>query len=189
MGLTKQVIAWIKADTLRYQALQIAADLNLNQWCFGAGFVRNLVWDHLHFNKSITPLNDIDLIYFDQRETSTKVDLSYEAYLSTLMAMPWSVKNQARMHQRNNDKPYQSTLDAMSFWPEIETAVGVTMASNGELELLAPFGVKTLFEKTVSFNPKSNNPVDFAKRVSNKQWLKQWSDLTLVPPDVTLIDG
>ncbi len=176
-----QVIEWITADADRYRALQVAAELNLPQWCLGAGFVRNLVWDHLHFNKPTTPLNDIDLVYFDKRELSAKLDLTYEANLHALMTMPWSVKNQARMHERNNDSPYRSTLDAMRYWTEIETAVGVTMKENAELELLAPFGVKVLFDKTISFNARSNNPVDFAKRVAKKQWLKQWQDLKLVP--------
>ena len=184
--LANQVIDWIKADADRYQTLQIAADLNLNQWCLGAGFVRNLVWDHLHFNRSISPLNDIDFIYFNEEEKSAELDLVYEERVNAISSKPWSVKNQARMHQRNNDSPYQSTLDAMSYWTEIETAVGVTMKNTGELELLTPFGIKKLFDKTISFNPKSNNPVDFAKRVSNKQWLRQWPDLKLVASHLTL---
>ena len=101
-----QIITWIKADLARYQILQIAADLNLNEWCIAAGFVRNLVWDHLHQKEKMMTLNDIDLIYFDNANASAETDLEHEEYLKSLIDLPWSVKNQARMHIRNNDLAY-----------------------------------------------------------------------------------
>ncbi len=71
-----------------------------------AGFVRNLVWDRLH-GLVATPFTDIDVIYFDPADLSRETENRYEAELRILAPeYPWSVKNQARMHLRNGDKPY-----------------------------------------------------------------------------------
>ncbi|MRE47150.1 hypothetical protein GII66_24395, partial [Escherichia coli] len=40
-----------------------------------------------------------------------------------LPSLDWSVKNQARMHQRNGDYPYTSTRNALLHWPETATAI------------------------------------------------------------------
>tara|TARA_R110001583_G_scaffold168044_1_gene320863 strand:+ start:628 stop:1014 length:387 start_codon:yes stop_codon:yes gene_type:complete len=112
------------------EALELASRLGLNDWCLAAGFVRNLIWDKLHSKEILTPLNDIDLIYFDSDIIDENTDLEYELRLKSLSSFPWSVKNQARMHIRNNDRPYVSTSDSMSYWVEVETAVGATFVKN-----------------------------------------------------------
>ena len=77
----------------------------------GAGFVRNLVWDRLHGYAEATPLNDIDVLYFDPSDRSRATERALEARLRrALPGQPWSVRNQARMHRRNADAPYRSTL-------------------------------------------------------------------------------
>jgi hypothetical protein len=75
------------------------------------------------------------------------------------------------------DSPYFSTTDAMSYWVEVETAVGVTLSDSGDIEILAPFGVSSLFKNTVTFNIKRKNPEDFYWRVEKKQWLSHWPNL------------
>ncbi len=77
----QQIIQWLRTDPYRMQALYTARELGLNQWCLAAGFVRNLVWDQLHGYLSPTPLNDIDLVYFDKKDISEQHDLQLEALL------------------------------------------------------------------------------------------------------------
>ncbi|PLC63479.1 hypothetical protein B9P82_13400 [Citrobacter sp. L55] len=57
----------------------------------------------------------------------------------------WSVKNQARMHQRNGDYPYTSTRNALLHWPETATAIAVRLGKEG-LDITAPYGLSDLFE-------------------------------------------
>nr|WP_253820887.1 nucleotidyltransferase family protein [Vibrio sp. 99-70-13A1] len=85
--------------------------------CFiAAGFVRNVVWDSLHNFEKPTPLNDVDVIYFDSDELHSESYLLYEAQLSSWMPeLNWQVRNQAVMHEHNGDAPYTSSLDAMSY--------------------------------------------------------------------------
>ncbi|MHB0775053.1 nucleotidyltransferase family protein [Halomonas sp. WWR20] len=181
MTLEKTLIAWLEADTERREALRVASQLQLNDWCLAAGFVRNLVWDKLHGYSEPTPLDDIDLIYFDPTETNESRDRSLESQLYEMLARPWSVKNQAKMHTRNGDDPYHSTADAMTYWVEMETATGVRLKGkrNSELEIVAPFGLYSLFNMTVTMNPKRKKPKVFAARVQGKEWLKKWPGLVI----------
>lgn len=173
----EQITAWLKEDKLRFDALKMAASLGLNQSCLGAGFVRNLVWDKLHHKAQATPLNDIDFIYYDKEQCSQDIDLQYQRQLAGLSSLPWSVKNQARMHLRNGNAAYTSVASAMSYWPEIETAVAARLEASGEITLIAPFGVTALFNSSITLNPKHHQPAVFMQRVRAKKWLEHWPNL------------
>ena len=109
MSYEAQIIEWLIADSERMQALETAASLQLDDWCLAAGFVRNLVWDRLHGRHQTTPLNDVDLIYYEPESASKERDSAIEEALRRDSHLPWSVKNQARMHLRNGDQPYTSS--------------------------------------------------------------------------------
>lgn len=181
MELEHTIKEWIRSDQIRMSALRLASTLNLNDWCIAAGFVRNLVWDKLHDKETPTPLRDLDLVYFDSSSSGSASDRILERRLKNLSNQPWSVKNQARMHARNDDVPYTSTVDAMSYWVEIETAVGATLSDSMEIEIIAPFGIENLFSNTVTMNPKRRKPAEFCKRIKTKNWLSQWPKLTVSP--------
>lgn len=168
---------WLALDAPRMEALAIAADMGLPDWCLAAGFVRNLVWDRLHGFDHATPLNDLDLVYFDPEDASEARDLDIEHALRQCRDLPWSVRNQARMHLRNGDRPYASTADAMSYWVEVETAVGARWSQTGAIALVAPFGLDALMAGTVTINAKRPKPADFRRRVASKRWLELWPQL------------
>ena len=198
LELQTRLLEWITQDSERVRALQLAAqcaaECALPQWCLAAGFVRNLVWDRLHGFEP-RPLNDIDLIYYCPLDIRPERDRAIEANLRRLAPdLPWSVKNQARMHLKNRDAPYISCIDAMAHWPELETAVGVCLKSHVEtdtqvdaetahhsmhygIELVVPFGLNSLFALKLSANPKRSLPV-FHHRVVTKGWLTRYPLLT-----------
>ncbi len=159
--------------------LELASRQGLSDWCLAAGFVRNLVWDRLHGYRVATGLNDIDLIHFDRNHTSESRDRRIEQDLGRRTGLPWSVKNQARMHERNHDGPYASTRDAMSYWVEIETAVGAALDDDGRIVLFSPFGFDALFELTVTLNARRPKPEAFEQRVAGKRWLEIWPRLAV----------
>jgi len=179
MNHEAQIKEWIRTDLERSKALEFASSLGLDDWCLAAGFVRNLVWDRLHGNEFTTPLSDIDLIYFNASDSREETDRHYEKYLKSISHYPWSVKNQARMHMRNMDSPYFSTADAMSYWVEVETAIGVRLSQGHDLELVAPFGVESLFKNTITINNKRRKPKDFEARIKGKKWLEHWPNLSV----------
>lgn len=169
----------VRQDPLRSQALTCLRLVNLPQGYIAAGFVRNLVWDHLHTKIIPTPLNDVDVIYFDKNEVNVKQYINYQDALNEIMPqINWQVRNQAFMHIRNGDSPYASCLDAMSYWPEKETAVAMRELPSGQLECIAAFGFNSLFNLQLSYNPKRKKDV-FDKRVNTKGWLKHWQKLSV----------
>ncbi|SON48462.1 conserved protein of unknown function [Vibrio tapetis subsp. tapetis] len=177
-----RIVRLIKQDTLRVLALECVYELNLPQCYLAAGFVRNLIWDHLHQKQSPTLLNDLDVIYFDLNERDTNRYLEYEAKLHEMMPqVNWQVRNQANMHERNGDNPYLSSIDAMGYWPEKETAVAIRKLIDGNYECVSAFGFESLFNLQVTHNPKRHRDV-FDHRVTSKGWLAQWPALRVVRP-------
>lgn len=179
MDNSTQIKQWISEDPMRMKALRTASELGLREWCLAAGFVRNLVWDKIHGYSCSTALNDVDLIYFDPVNVSEEQDRDLEQRLQAISEFPWSVKNQARMHHRNWDQPYASTEDAMSYWVEVETAVGATLNKTHDIAIVAPFGVDALFNYKISLNPKRPKPEVFIRRIQEKNWLEMWPQLVI----------
>ena len=172
---------WMEGDPERMRALRVACEQNLPDWCIAAGFVRNLVWDKLHGFETPTPLDDIDLVYFDPLNTSPEHDQAIERQLRDAgPGLPWSVRNQARMHERNGDAPYRSTLDALSYWVEQETAVGVRLEGAGRIEIMSAFGLEGLFAMRITPNRRRrNSATEFSARLAKKNWLWIWPRLSV----------
>ncbi|QBG34426.1 nucleotidyltransferase family protein [Litorilituus sediminis] len=176
---TEKVIELLKNDKHRLAILDCVYRLPIKHAYVGAGFVRNMVWDHLHDLPQSTELTDIDVIYFDCYEPQEK-QYQYEQRLNAMMAnVNWQVRNQAYMHLRNKDKAYQNLLDAMSYWPEKETAVAIRKLDEARYECISAFSLASLFNLQLSYNPKRPLSV-FQQRVADKQWLQKWPKLRRV---------
>jgi len=175
-----KLISFIKNDPLRLKALDCVYQLGLPNCYLAAGFIRNLVWDHLHQKSESSPLNDLDVIYFDKHERDPNTYKNIESQLSYLMPeLNWQVRNQANMHNRNGDKPYTNLLDAMSYWPEKETAIAIRKLNHDEYECISAFGFESLFNLHLSHNTK-RSITSFNQRVTSKAWLERWNKLTII---------
>jgi hypothetical protein len=148
----------------------------------GAGFVRNAVWDHLSgLDMEATPLADLDVVFHDPAIATAEHDARIEAALSVAAPdLPWSVRNQARMHERNGHHPYRNVVDALTHWPETATAIAARLGPQG-VEILAPFGLEDVLEMilrpTPSFRTKPEIPL---ARLEAKGWLTRWPRLRVV---------
>ncbi|MBL4630984.1 MAG: nucleotidyltransferase family protein [Paraglaciecola sp.] len=159
--------------------LAAVSTLALPDCWVAAGFVRNLVWDHLH-NKN-TDLNDVDVIYYSQTDTQSQLATNATSQLKKLLPeVNWQVKNQALMHIKRQHCQYANSRDAMTFWPEKETAVAVNIDKNGHFSILEPFALTSLFNGFITFNPKADAPV-FWRRIEQKRWLTTWPRLVVNP--------
>lgn len=131
--------------------------MGLPNWCVCAGFVRSKVWDYLHGFKK-THLPDVDVVFFDADNTDESIEKEYERILRDLdSSVPWSVKNQARMHIKSGHAPFISTADGLSHFPEVCTAIGVYLDPNGEVTLITPYGVEDLVNLIVRPTPFFNS--------------------------------
>ena len=145
----------------------------------GGGLIRNVVWDYLHEYSSPTPIEDVDVIYFDPAEKTKEHGGAFELKLGAAIPnLKWSVKNQARMHEMNDDLPYTSLADAVSKWPETATAMVARLRGDGEIEIIAPHGFDDLFRLVVSPTPHFwEKPEKYRSRVSQKNWGQHWPRL------------
>ena len=180
-GAEERLVALLRADPVRWRILTMAEQLGLPDCWIGAGFVRAAVWDYVGGYPVCAPEADIDIIWFDAQRMAGGVDRQLEAQLRAQdPSFDWSVKNQARMHTRNGDKPYVSASDAMCYWPETATAVAARVVS-GECLVAAPYGLQDLFQGVVRPTPEfvAKRRAIFDQRVGDKHWQKRWPFLRL----------
>ena len=142
----------------------------------------NKVWDTLHNTK--TDLNDIDVIYFDESDTSIQTEKALESRLQKLMPnQPWTVKNQARMHIKNDVPPYLSSFDGVAHFPETPTAVAARIINN-QIEIMAPYGLQDLFEgkvrPTAPYQKGSKLHQIYVDRIDHKKWTVIWHKLIIL---------
>lgn len=176
--LENNLIAIIESDQFMTNILENVRDLNLNDCWIGAGFVRNKVWDVLH-QKTRTELNDIDVIHFNNSDLTEQSDLLIENQLKTAVSnMNWSVKNQSRMHLKNEHQPYSNCEDAIAYWPETATAIAIRLTLENQIEYIAPYGLADLFNLVVKPTPNFNSTI-YKNRINDKRWKEKWKKLDI----------
>ncbi|WP_067724880.1 nucleotidyltransferase family protein [Oceanobacillus damuensis] len=178
----KDIIQLISNDSFMMEILTAASTLRLPDWSICAGFVRSKIWDELH-GYGRTSMPDIDVVYFDKNNINEGEEKRLEKLLAALLPdVPWSVKNEARMHVRNDINPYLNTEDAISKFPETCTALGVYLDKNEELHLIAPHGIQDVLAMIVRPTPLFNNSSVLMKvyeqRIRNKKWHLIWDMVT-----------
>lgn len=161
--------------------LKAVESLHVNDAWICAGLIRGKVWDDLHHCK--TPVQDIDVIYYDPSNISPAHEKMLENQLTSLLpGLPWSVKNQARMHEKNNFPPFQSSYEGVAHFPETPTAVAVKI-EHDELILMAPYGLEDLFQMKVRPTPKyqPHEPLYsiYKNRVTEKKWETNWPNISI----------
>lgn len=162
--------------------LHSVAALHLPDCYLASGFLRNAIWDALHGKKSRTPLNDVDVVYFDATDFTTAAEAQIKTELhKRLPEAPWEVRNQARMHGRNGHEPYRDTAHAIAHWVETPTCVGIRLQAEGQFQIVAPFGLAENWLCRVTPNPQvSHPPVVYNMRIRQKRWQQLWPKLQIV---------
>jgi hypothetical protein len=186
----QQLIAILSQSAWFMEALTTVRALNLDAWCIGAGTIRNLVWDALHGRTSVSPSteSDVDVAYFDAADLSAERDAQWQARLAAaLPAVPWEVTNQAGVHQwfeatfGHAVAPLQSLEKAVASWPEYATSVGVSLAADDSLRIIAPHGLHDLFAIVVRRNPIRVSLDTYRQRIAQKRYAERWPKVRVEP--------
>jgi uncharacterized protein len=175
----EDILALIGRDDDMMKILKAASTLNLPDWWICAGFVRSKIWDTLHGFNDRTKTPDVDVIYFDNTRVDEDVEKEWEDELrSILPGIPWSVKNEARMHVVNHIPPYTSSEDAISKFPETATALGVKLDKENQLVLTAPCGIEDVLnlelKPTAYFMETKERAAIYEERIRKKNWKGIW---------------
>jgi len=179
------IIALIEQDEWMMEIIRQAKSLELPDWWVCAGFVRNKIWDTLHGYRERTPLSDVDVVYYDASQLDESIEKVPEDRLKQLdPTIPWSVKNQARMHLINAFPPYTSSVDAISKFPETVTALGVSLDDNNRLLLTAPHGVEDVLQlmlkPTPYFAATPERMKIYERRIQVKAWHQRWHEVKVI---------
>ncbi|RJE90522.1 nucleotidyltransferase family protein [Paenibacillus sp. 1011MAR3C5] len=182
----RDMIRLVKEDKWMMDILHHVQTLQLPDWWVCAGFVRSKVWDALHGFTLRTPLPDVDVIYFDNLNLDEANEKQLEQRLKQLdTSIPWSVKNEARMHVANNIPPYSSSVDAISKFPETATALGLSLDEQGEVVLAAPCGIKDVLglnvRPTPYFKQTDERTKMYEERIRKKNWVRTWYRINIIP--------
>ncbi|MTI08519.1 nucleotidyltransferase family protein [Curvivirga aplysinae] len=186
MKLLAKTIELITNDPMRMDALKTHQSLNLKDSWIGAGFIRNKIWDHMHGFRGYHYKSDIDVLYFDPtcnlNAQELEIRLNNTTHGITSNLGDWSVKNQAVMHKRNKDQPYKDTEDAMRYWVETCTSVGIRLNKHNQLEIIAPFGLEDIYNLVLKPTHKFKSDLNyvFINRISKKNWQRYWPKLTVI---------
>lgn len=179
--MKEKLINEILKDEWMLDILKSVRDLNLPDCWIGAGFVRNKAWDILHDFTTRTPLADIDVVFFDKKQTSTEYEKEIEFKLEQVNPkIKWEVINQARTHIWHDRVPYESTQEAISEWVETATCVGARLSKNDELLLIAPHGLEDIEQLFLRPVPSLRNRDTFTNRIESKGWIKIWPKLKIL---------
>ncbi len=178
----QDLIALINADPWRMAVLSTLRERAPYAWV-AAGFIRNLVWDIRFGAGCARPLEDVDVLIMDQEAADPAApEKLLEAELSrSAPDIPWSVKNQARMHLRNGDQPYKDISDAMSFWLETATGIGVRLDRMGRIEIISAYGLEDLMAGVLRLTASGlARPQELAQRIASKGWVSRWPGVQIL---------
>ena len=178
----KDVIELIKQDEWMMGVLKATKLLNLPDWWICAGFVRSKIWDTLHNFSNRTNTPDVDVIYFDDINIDELEEKKLEERLRKIIPnVPWSVKNEARMHIINDIPPYSSSVDAISKFPETATALGVKLDEQDNVVLAAPYGISDVInlrlKPTPYFIENKDLAIIYKERIIKKNWKATWNKI------------
>ncbi|WP_404328283.1 nucleotidyltransferase family protein [Mesobacillus maritimus] len=178
----EDVIKLIQSDEKMMEIIRTASTLNLPDWWICAGFVRSKIWDTLHGFNEKTETPDVDVIFFDNTNIDENIEKELEDTLVSIMPnIPWSVKNEARMHVVNNLPPYTSSEDAISKFPETATALGVKLDKENNLVLTSPCGIDDVINLDLKPTPHFIETKELAaiyeERIIKKNWKAIWHNI------------
>ena len=186
--LNYQLLEIARANSWFMDALATVRQLELAEWCIGAGAIRNLVWDTLHGKSLPSKLSDVDVAYFDLDDISQQHDQELQGRLLELLpSVPWEVTNQAGVHQwfeghfGHAVEPLGSLQEAVASWPEFATAVGISLSQDDSLRVIAPHGLEDLFAIVVRRNPVRVSVETYRERVAQKRYPERWPRVKVVP--------
>ncbi|MBZ9669716.1 nucleotidyltransferase family protein [Mesorhizobium sp. ES1-3] len=178
----------VAADPLLAETLARVRMLVLPDWLVVSGALYNSVWNHLTGKPSGYGIRDVDLFYFDES------DLSYEAEDTVIrraaahfegLPLPVEVRNQARVHLWYPQKfgqpcpRYTSASESVSYFASKTHAVGVRFDADGQLELVAPFGLDDLFSFRITPSRVMDN--QRTHEAKGKRAQEYWPEITVVP--------
>lgn len=182
------LIEIIRAQPHLMAILRGMKDLGLPDALLGSGAIYNSVWNVLTGRPVLTGINDADVVYFDDADSSyeaeDRVIRRAEAYFSGF-PVPIQVRNQARVHlwfsgRFGFDYPQLTcSADMMLYFASKTHAVAARLEEDGQISIHAPFGLDDMFSFRVTPNPVLPNRETHERKAARAKAI--WPELEIVP--------
>lgn len=178
----------VSRDALIGEALARARSLALTDWLIVSGALYNSIWNQLTEKPSGYGIKDVDLFYFDESDLSYEAEDGVIARAAAVFAglrLPVEVRNQARVHlwyPQKFGRPcprYTSSSHSLGFFASRTHAVGVRYGADGQLELVAPFGLDDIFSFRITPNRVMDNQQTHEAKGARAR--ETWPETTVVP--------
>jgi hypothetical protein len=149
------------------QVMTVARDLDLPDWLVFSGAIYQPVWNHLTGRPPEHGIRDYDLAYFDPDTTWDAEDAVIRRVAAAFqppLRERVEVRNQARVHLWFKDHfgepyaPLAATAEALDRFAAPACAVGARLERDGDLTIVAPFGLEDVFAMRLRPNPRRISP-------------------------------
>lgn len=181
--LEDRLRAILRASPTLMRVMMVARDLDLPDWLVFSGAIYQPVWNHLTGRRPDHGIKDYDLGYFDPDTSWDAEDAVFRRVAAAFdppLREQVEVRNQARVHLWFEDhfgEPYAAlacTAEALERFAAPACAVGARLERDGELTIVAPFGLDDTFAMRLRPNPR-REPKGMAKIVASAR--SRWPEV------------
>jgi hypothetical protein len=185
--LEHRLIAMVRGDPDLMRVLETTATLDLNDWLVFSGSVYQCVWNAVTGRPPGHGIRDFDLGYFDEDvswDAEDAVIRQVAAAFDEPLRSRVEVRNQRRVSEWFPAKfgepypPVASTAGALDRFVAPAFAVGVRLAPDGRIRVVAPFGLQDVFDMVVRPNPNRPLAKDWDRVIEGLR--ARWPEMTVI---------
>lgn len=186
--LEQELVSTLRRSALWSVLFGRAGRVEIGDWAVGGGALAQTVWNSRHGFADRHGIRDVDLVYFDDRDLTEEGEARVADEMRALfgdLGVALDVKNQARVHlwyERrfgNSIPPYRSLESAVATWPTTSTAIAVRLTGDGEIGLIAPFGIDDLLAGIIRPNKRQITESVYEAKIA--RWRPLWPKLDIRP--------
>lgn len=187
--LEKQMVEIISKSGPVANLLKVCQQSDLpSDYYIGAGCIADTVWNDLSGYPLTYGISDVDVVYFDDKNTAIENEENYRRLLTKKLGeFPFKldVKNEACVHLWYKQKfgfqiePYTSLENAIDSWPTTATSLGIRKEKNDSYVIYAPYQLDDLFSMIIRPNKKIITKEIYEKKA--EKWHCKWDKLTIIP--------
>jgi hypothetical protein len=173
----------IRSDPELMRLLNSLRIVALPEWRIVSGCLYQTVWNVLTHRPRGTGIQDYDLIYFDAGDLSWEAEDSIIRRVDAACASPLQTRNQARVHlwfEQHFGAPYPPLRladEALSRYPMTVQAIGARLEPDGQIDLIAPFGLDDVFDMVLRPNPHTESRATFETKAARIRGV--WPEVTI----------
>ena len=180
----------VRNDSELMTVLTTLRGLDLPDWLVFSGAVYQSVWNHLTGRQPGFGVKDFDVGYFDE-------DVSWDAEDAVIKRVENAFEEpfRSRVETRNQRRvsewfpakfgqpypPIADTAEALTRFVAPAFAVGVRLEEDGQITVVAPFGLDDIFAMVIRPNPNRPLAKDW-DRVTARA-LERWPELIVIRPE------